>query len=274
MKKIHRAAVIWYSQTEHTAIYGRLIAEVFSAEGIECLAEDYRNINQESLRDIELLVIGTPVFYGDIPVNMRQWLLSLPSLMGIPAAAYVTCGGKGGGYYSTDCNVLALLRKKGAIPLDMAAFHNMSTFTPTWSWGGRKLTLAYGDLPNEKTYESVRSFAKVLLGEAETDPIPVLAMEAVPIGAIARVAQHLIKFMITKHRIDKSSCSECGICEQKCPVQVIDCHEKTVMTKRCIACFGCVNTCPTGALQMNFLGKSLLGFTRFREKYNVLLKKP
>ena len=47
------------------------------------------------------------------------------------------------------------------------------------------------------------------------------------------------------------SCTKCGLCAEKCPVQAIDPASFTADAKKCISCMRCVKQCPEKARSVN-----------------------
>ena len=58
------------------------------------------------INEVDLIVIGAPVFYYDIPDYVKDFIQSLPDLKGIPVAAYVTFGGPEGNQHNAACSIL------------------------------------------------------------------------------------------------------------------------------------------------------------------------
>ncbi|MBP7735658.1 MAG: EFR1 family ferrodoxin [Spirochaetes bacterium] len=269
------ALVLWYSQAGHTERNGRLIARTLEKLGLTVTALDIRECDESTMGRFDLIIMGTPVYYLDVPGNVREWLASVPSIEGTPVAAYSTFGGPGDNQYNTAWYLLELLAGKGGIPAGIATFGNMSTFAPTWSMGNEKRILKYRDRPNEEIYDKVREFAKQVLATVRSGAAPSITKEFYA-GEFLR-GSFQVKFtkaMITRHTIDKDTCTKCGICVEKCPVGAIDISGHTVNTKACIACIGCVNNCPVGAVEMNFLGTRVYGFKEFLKKHKITIREP
>lgn len=61
------------------------------------------------------------------------------------------------------------------------------------------------------------------------------------------------RFSIWKIEIDREKCSECGVCEENCPmnIQLLEYMKqgKRVCSTECIACQQCVNSCPLEIIQ-------------------------
>jgi len=55
--------------------------------------------------------------------------------------------------------------------------------------------------------------------------------------------------MSTKPFYATDACIQCGLCEQKCPVQSITLQPQPVWGKACTQCLACINRCPVHAIQ-------------------------
>ncbi len=273
--KPRTALVLWYSQTGHTERNGRLIGKTLEKLGLSVTAMDIRECDESSMTKYDLIIVGTPVYYLDVPGNVRTWLNAIPSIAGTPVAAYSTFGGPGDNQYNTAWYLLELLARKGGVPVGMAAFGNMSTFAPTWSMGNEKRILKYKDRPNEETYNRVREFARQVLQTVHDGAVPVFEKNFHAGDFIKGSFQvKLTKVMISRHTINRDRCTKCGTCVDKCPVGAIDIENYTVNRKACIACMGCVNNCPSQAVDMSFLGSRVYGFKDFLKKNKITIQEP
>jgi ferredoxin/flavodoxin len=270
-----RALVAWYSQTGHTRRIGKIIGSEWIRAGLSVDLTDYRDIKSSDLAGYDLIALGTPVYYMDVPVNLRRWIRDLPSLEGIPVAAYVTYGGHGDGQHHTACGLLEELARKGAVPAGMDTYGNMSTFAPTWSMGNEKRTLKYKDRPNEQTYARARRFAADLLEKVRAGQRHEIDREF-GLDSLTRLLPQVwfTRLMIGRHYIDKDTCIECGLCQDNCPVDAIDLSEKTIDRDRCLVCLGCVNNCPAGAVRMTFMGSDVYGFQEFLKRNHITILEP
>ena len=60
------------------------------------------------------------------------------------------------------------------------------------------------------------------------------------------------------------SCSSCGICDKKCPMNVPFSTKQSITSDSdCISCYKCVDSCPpkNGALQLKFFGMKVNPFS-------------
>lgn len=264
------AAVIWYSQTGNTERTGRLIAETLKKRMPWVDAFEYRQLPGNDLSSYDLVIVGSPVYYYEVPENFRSWIRSASGLEGKPVSAYVTFGGRGGNQHNAVCTLLEHLVGRGGLPVSMNGFGNMSTFAITWSSGNENQVLKYRDLPSEMTYASIREFALHTLQQVRS-------------GATVEISRYCdfrewikgapsiwgTKLLIDRHAIDERACTGCGLCRALCPTGAIDTE---VDTDRCIVCLGCVNNCPAGAVDMTFMGKKIYGYHEFlrRQKLRVI----
>jgi ferredoxin/flavodoxin len=274
-KTPQKACVLWYSQTGHTERYGKLIARSWEKEGLAVTAGNLKQADRSTLPDYDLIAIGTPVHYLDVPQNVQEWLAGLPSIDGTGVVAYTSFGGNGDGQHNAAVGILEALANRGGIPLGMDTFGNMSAYPPTWSMGNEARTLKFRDKPDRATYARVRALAADVLGrygrgqgiEAQSEP----SFMGLFKGGISR---WVAKATIGRHEIDTKRCIRCGTCVNRCPVGAIDLALPRVDTERCILCFGCLNNCPTGAHDMTTFGKKIYSFAELLKRHDITIQEP
>lgn len=274
-KNPRKGLVLWYSQTGHTARIGRLIQHAWQRKGLKVDGSDYRSLDPSALENCDLIAIGTPVQYMDVPVNLKEWMTSLPSLGGASVAAFVTYGGPGDGQHNTACGLLEIMATKGGVPLGLDLFGHMSTFAPTWSLGNSERILAFKNRPNNDTYLQARKFAGRILENVNKGRAHVIVREF-GMDTLMRAFPQigLTKLFITDHHIHNASCVQCGTCVEKCPMDAIDLAKGQIDTERCIACLGCINNCPERAMRMKFAGTELYGYNEFLKKNQIVFPEP
>jgi len=270
-----RALVLTYSQTGQTQLYGRLIAAVLKNDGIKAVAADVRDFDMAALPSFDLVMVGVPVFYWDVPGNVIDALNSAPRLGGVPVASFVTYGGHGGNQHNTARRLLMLLWRRGGLPVGMETFGAMSTFAPTWSMGNEGRILSFRHRPDEETYDRARRYAAAVLDRARRSAAVSYRKEFFPADLIRGGPSIALNKIITgRHTIDASACTGCGVCQKKCPVGAIDLDTFSVDTKRCISCLGCINNCPANAIDMTYMGKKVYGFAEFKKRHAISVSLP
>lgn len=268
-----RALVLCYSQTGFTSRYGRLIACLLKDKGLMVDLADMRSFDKKRVNDYDLIIIGSPVFYYDIPSNVSAWLAPMPKITGIPVAAFVSFGGPEGNQHNALCHLLRLLENAGGIATGMTALRSIPGYpTPNWDSANQR---SGERLPNEATYEQARGFARQILqrvnqGESITYESEISAREM--LQALPLV--WLNKKAISKHTVDAAKCILCRTCVKKCPVNAIHPERQFVDRGKCVACFGCLNNCPVDAVVMEYLGKRLYGFPEYLRRNKLTILEP
>jgi ferredoxin/flavodoxin len=268
-----RALVLCYSQTGFTTRYGKLIACLLKDRGLKVELADMRRFDKERLPDYDLILIGSPVFYYDIPLNVIDWLAASPKITGIPVAAFVSFGGPEGNQHNALCHTLHLLVEKEGIPVGMEAFRSIPGYpTPAWDSANQR---SGEHLPDEATYNRVRDFTGKILESVQQGRSLVYASE-LALREMARMLPlaRLNKKMINKHTVDGARCIGCLTCVKKCPVAAIHPKKQLVDREKCLLCFGCLNNCPADAVVMEYRGKKLYGFLEYLRRRKITILEP
>ncbi len=269
-----RARVLWYSSTGNTRRVGRAVAQGLEAAGLEVQASDYREVDPASLPGFDLIVLGSPVFNADVPVNWRDWLRDLPDLGGAGVGGFCTFGGPGDGQEHTATHLLRLAADRGGVPVGWDMFGCMSVFAPTWSMGNEKRTLAYRHLPDAETYERARAFARGLIDQVATGEGIVVKRKFGRDSIMRLFPATASKLMISNHGVDTEACIGCGTCVRVCPVDAIDPESGGVSSSDCLACLGCLNSCPANAVTMSFARTPLYGFEELKKRHGITILEP
>jgi ferredoxin/flavodoxin len=267
------ALVLYYSQTGLTARYGRLTACTLKAKGLLVDYVDMQTFHKDRLGQYDLIIVGSPVFYYDIPSNVRDWLGTIPKITGTPVAAFVSFGGPEGNQRNAVCRSLGLLAAAGGVPAALGMFRSIPAYpTPAWDSDNQR---SAEHLPDSATYDAVRLFSCQILER-------IAAGESIPFEMQPAVREYLRylpliwfnKKAISKHTVDAGKCISCGTCVKKCPVAAIRPEKQFVDRDKCLACFGCLNNCPADAVVMDYAGKRLYGFLQYLKRRKITILEP
>lgn len=272
-RDLKRALVLCYSQTGMTSRYGSLIGCIMKDKGITVDLADMRSFDKKHLTDYDLILIGSPVFYYDIPVNVTDWLAAIPKITGISVAAFVSFGGPEGNQHNAVCHSLRLLENAGGVATGMDAFRSIPGYpTPNWDSANQR---SGEHLPNEATYQQVRGFTGQILRRVKQGESIMYESEL-----SAREMLHTLplawfnKKAINKHSVDATKCILCRTCVKKCPVGAIHPERQFVDRDICVACFGCLNNCPADSVVIEYRGKRLYGFPEYLRRRKITILEP
>lgn len=265
--------VLWYSQTGLTRRYARLIGCILQKNGLAVDVREMQEFDRNTLTNHDFIVVGTPVFYYDTPVNVAEWLKTMPSIQGIPIAAFVSFGGPEGNQHNASSHILKLLAEKGGVPVGRDAFRNIASY-PTPHWNNPK-QVSGQHLPDAATFNQVRRFTadsleRIVRGETISVGYEVALREvlrALPLASLNKKA-------ITKHTVDPHNCIGCQTCVKKCPTKAINPSKQTVDRDKCLTCFGCLNNCPADAVVIEYRGERLYGFPEYLKRNKITIREP
>ena len=275
-KEIGQVAVLWYSQTGNTEKCGIVLAKTFEKYGINASYGDIRDFDRTKISEVDLIVIGAPVFYYDIPDFVKDFIQSLPDLKGIPVAAYVTFGGPEGNQYNAACSILEGLAQKNGAPVGLNAFMSISSYSPSFKTNDREFkTKDNTVLPDQTTYKAVRDYAGFLISEVEQQKTSVF-QKTLTLREFSTYfgPEWWTKLLVDNHYIIEQKCVGCGACIEKCPTDAIDLDTFSVNTDTCVLCFGCINNCEYQAVNMEYNNEKVVGFKEFLKRNHLKFELP
>ena len=269
-KKIKKAAVLWYSQTGNTQKCGKVLAKTLEKKGIKVVYGDLRDIDKSIVSNVDLVVMGSPVFYYDTPDFVKEFIQSLPDINGIPVAAYVTFGGPEGNQYNAGCSILEGLVKKNGVPVGLESFMSISSYSLSFKENDTDVKTKNNTiLPDQNTYKKVREYAGFIKSQIEKGS----TSEFKRTLTLREFSTYFgpewwTKLTVDNHYIIEQKCVGCGACAEKCPTNSIDLDRFSVDTDTCVLCFGCINNCQYQAMNMESNNEKLIGFHEYMEKNN------
>ena len=190
------------------------------------------------------LFIGSPVYRDMAIPPVMNFIEELPLSEGNYAVPFVTWG--------QACSGVALwqmggaLRKKGfqiAGAAKVVALHSMMWLAEDPAGKGH---------PDESDRAVIEEMAATLGARFESGDIPVLALDALDYQPPDRADEMKNKikapwFIIPK-KVNNEACTQCGICEEECPVDALLLDPYPEFDQKCIDCFNCIRLCPEEAI--------------------------
>lgn len=253
-KKKYTALVLYYSNTQNTAKLAK--------QAVQTLRKAGWSVNQLSLakahkglpiKKPDLVVLGTPVHFWQVPVPAIKMIRRLPRFDGAKAFIFTTYGtvfdGDAPYQLSKEAGRLGAWVLGGASVL---APHNFMGFGKKRI--GDKYKVFGKGQPDKLTMQNFRGALKVVAERVQEDfskfdikkmrsPKPVLTfLEGLPPVSMQRDFLPKIKW-------DSQLCTQCGKCVRACPTNSISLINGEIITDHttCYRCYQCLWTCDSDA---------------------------
>ncbi len=192
-----------------------------------------------STTENDLLVIGLPVYMGRVPAALEEWL-HLVNANNTPTVCIVVYGNRV--YGDALLELKNIMIERGCKPIACAAFigeHSFSTSeTPIAENRPDAGDLIQAELLGHKINERLQSISSSdLISEIDLPG-------SYPYDGITKVWD--VDFIKVS-----SSCSQCGICAERCPMGAVNFEDSSLVDiEKCITCCACIKSCPQNARTM------------------------
>ncbi len=188
----------------------------------------------------DLLIIGTPVYYNQIPALIRPSLGRIAG-NGQPAFLVAVYGNVSEGYALHQMDTI--IAQQGFRVIGGASF------IAEHSYSSETFAIAPGR-PNSTDLEIARALGTDLLGKITThdriESIPKPIFKT-PTNPLPNPNTDLAKQVAKQPSMDPDTCTNCKTCANNCPTSAIDYETLSINETLCIRCFACVKTCPNKA---------------------------
>lgn len=245
--KLEKIWAIYFSGTGTTRrTVERIAGGIASRLNLPAESVDFSRpaVRQETLGfgEMDLVVIGTPVYAGRVPNVLLPFLQERIVGGGALAVPVVLFGNRN--YDDALIELRNILAADGMHPIAAGAFVGEHSFSRVLG----------ADRPNAED--------KVLMDEFAARVAELAAgLDAAPVKSVAVRGQeplrpyytprdragNPINILKVKPKTDLSRCDGCGLCADLCPMGSIDPADVSAVRGICIKCCACVKACPTGA---------------------------
>jgi ferredoxin/flavodoxin len=247
-----RVKIIHFSQTKNTLQIAKSIASGIINKGAEVELLDWMKIKdqppEQIFNDCDLLGIGTPVFFYQLPFCMRDWLKKFPAVNEKPYFLFVTYAAVVGTIFRSADNVL---RKKGWKLIDYSAFLGFGSYQGYLTWP--RLSVQFPDAYEDMKAKQFGEFQVIKHACWRNEKRNFL--ERPPKAPIywRRKKMILFKWMVNKTQpdfvLDSNKCIGCGTCIKNCPdgaISMVD--NRLVFRGNCSRCYFCEKNCKQKAI--------------------------
>jgi len=248
--------IFYFSQTLNTKKYTEKIAEGIKSTGNNCdifrfkkIDKDIQLIKNFDFAKYDLIGFGIPVYYFHPPYHIFDILDALPSLKGKKGFLYCTSGGNPG---STLYQIKKITDKKGLKIID-----GHDTFVgldrhPLYRDFGNIYPPSRGH-PTEEELDGAKKWGEQLIKKALNPNTPEKTDFRTKDSYYAKIQTfEAINKTYPKFELDEDKCTQCGTCEELCPVDCIVLDPYPKWTKDCDRCYLCYMECPEQAIKCDW----------------------
>jgi ferredoxin len=243
-----KIAILYFSGTDVTttvaqSVFNRLIEKNAQVELIDITPLKAREEFDDS--QFDAFVFGFPVYSDFAPEPINHWLKGWEG-KGRKCILFCTYGGRSSGYF--HYHTWQILKDRGFSLLMSAEFLGRHTFNVA-GWN------ALPGRPNEDDLLIARELADKAHDLFNREDSPLLFLQT-PSGYKERLAAHSAltpsgQTAPNQPFRKEENCSQCGLCEEACPVGAFDKTTGVADPLTCIKCQRCLFHCPDQVLVLH-----------------------
>jgi len=247
---IKSVSCVCFSPTGTTRTIIENIARGTRAEQIEVLdcTNRSRREGENFFFNTDMVIIGTPVYYGRVPEEVVPFLKTLDA-RNTPVVLAVVYGNRA--YEDALIELHDISVAQGFIPVAGGAF------IAEHSYSLPDRPIAHGR-PDLNDIETARDFGgKVREKLKAVNSLEDVHTFSVPGNMPYTEPENLKMIKQVRNTLDftpgtdTKTCIQCRLCADICPTNAIDPEDVSRIDKwQCLICFACVKNCPSGARQM------------------------
>lgn len=232
--------ILYFSGTGNSAHAANVIGQQIQDQVVD-LFEKIKNNDYTPITSDRPWVIAAPVYCWQLPHLVRDWMRRT-QLQGNKDIYFVmTCGGEAGNaekYLKELCAELGM-NFKGCAPVVMPENYIALFNSPTEK---------EAEILIKKADRTLKKVAEAIAAGSRLPDNKIGIVDKLKSGPVNKIYYPLI--VKDKKFYAKDSCSGCGLCERKCPlnnIQIVD--GKPAWGGNCTHCMACISYCPTEAIE-------------------------
>jgi len=232
-----KTLILYFSGTGNTLNVAKGYEHVLKEKGHEVECYSIEDIN--SLPEHELLIIGGPIYAGNVPDELIQWVRKSIQKTEVNRNAIVFTTSAGLLNANGTKSIAKKLIKKGYTIIDMPTFEMPRNFYID-KYDPTPLVVQEKQV-RDTTERLFKSVNKIQMNNQLNVSDSVLGIDF-----LADIFRIMAKSMGHNFKID-DTCIQCGKCERDCPKTNIDYKNKTYHNN-CMLCTRCIHNCPVNAI--------------------------
>jgi ferredoxin len=238
--------ILYYSGTGNTEFACTVAKIVAEKVGHQVAMKTYAEAGEISLGGYDAYCFAAPLQAWQPTKNVERFLKSMPPLNGKACFLITSSGGMPS---QAPALMARWLSRKG-----MAVLGHCDLPSPhSWPVSRRFLHGLDFKWPKVERIRGLAAFTErmlvleeefiagrhVELAEFQVRPTPLFFM-----SRFERLPRGLPDFVMGRKKVRKDECTRCGVCEENCPMWAITLDPYPVFSRKCTACWRCVNLCP------------------------------
>lgn len=244
--------ILYFSGTGNSAHAAKLVGKVIGDEVMDLLPK-LQAADTSALESHQPWVIAAPIYCWQLPHIVRDWMRQTEFRGSKDIYFVMTCGGEAGNaekYLKELCAELGMNFKGCAsvvMPENYIALFNSPTEREA------EIVIKKADRMLKRAAEAIADGRQLPQNKAGI-------VDKLKSGPVNKIYYPLI--VKDKKFYAEDSCTGCGLCERKCPLNNIAIVDgKPVWGGNCTHCMACISYCPTEAIEY---GKASKGKRRYR----------
>jgi Ferredoxin len=258
-----KIGIFFYSGVGSTRLVAKIYNSIFIQQKIITKLHSMEEITDINIVfDYDILIIGTPVYHGNISIIVKNFIDRLPSLQGKRVFLFATCG-----LYPANClHQFAKKLQEKAPTIIGGNWYKMPASDAQIIFP----KLKYFAQPTKQLYKKIAKDCDYLLRiSSRFSTYRQWKVKKFNLYGLLNLPNEFfaLKFK-NKIRVDKEKCIRCQKCVIHCPLNGFtqDCTDMTIFNQQnCENCYRCIHHCPVSALSINKKPIQKLDADFFRE---------